>query len=49
MLKFARFIASVTTELTFAAYDQPDIDIPHLRESFALFNNDDSYLRSRAT
>lgn len=49
VLQFARFYAYVMSALTYAAYKERMEFIPHLSEFFAIYNNDDSYLKSRKT
>lgn len=49
VLQIARFFAHVMSCLTFAAYQAQMDCIPHLSEFFAIYNNDNSYLKSRKT
>ncbi len=48
LLHFARYFGSVLTDL---AHDAQSVGlvVPHLSEFFAIFDNDDSYFRSRKT
>jgi hypothetical protein len=48
VLQFGRFFGDVLGELGHLA-QQTLPDVPHLSEFFAIFNNSDSYFRSRKT
>lgn len=47
VLQIARFFSHVMSSLTYSAYQEKMDFIPHLSEYFAIYNNDDTYLRSR--
>ena len=49
VLQIARFYCHVMSALTYAAYEAGMDFIPHLSEFFAIYNNEDSYLRDRKT
>lgn len=49
VLQVARFIGAVFMELTHLSYARGRDDIPNLVWIFAIFNNDDEYLKQRAT
>lgn len=49
VLQIARFYSHVMSCLTYAAHEAQMASIPHLSEFFAMYNNDDSYLKSRKT
>jgi len=49
VLQIARFLASLMTEFTYAAYDAKMPDIPHLSDFFRIFNNPDEYFKKRKT
>jgi hypothetical protein len=49
VLQVIRYWTELIGELGYAAQALPGEDIPHFGEVFALFYNDDSYLRSRKT
>lgn len=47
VLQIARFYSHVMSALTYDAYKNRMDFIPHLSEFFAIYNNEDSYLKSR--
>lgn len=49
VLQVIRYWTELMSELGYAALALPGEDVPHFGEVFALFNNDDAYLRSRKT
>ena len=49
VLQIARFLARVLAELGHAGYALREPLIPHFSEIFAIFLNDDKFLRSRKT
>jgi hypothetical protein len=49
VLQVIRYWTELIRELGYAAQALPGEDIPYFSEVFALFYNDDSYLRSRKT
>lgn len=49
ILQIARFYSHVMSCLTSAAYTEQMGSIPHLSEYFAMFNNDNAYLKNRKT
>lgn len=49
VLQIARFFSHVMSALTYSAYKEQMDFIPHLSEFFAIYNNNDTYLKSRKT
>lgn len=49
VLQIARFFSHVMSALTYSAYEEEMDFIPHLSECFAIYNNADTYLKSRKT
>ncbi|MBH1977754.1 MAG: hypothetical protein I8H67_05240 [Comamonadaceae bacterium] len=49
VLQVIRYWAELIGELGYAAHGLPGEDVPHFGEVFAMFYNEDSYLRSRKT
>jgi hypothetical protein len=49
VLQIARFFSHVMSALTYSAYEERMEFIPHLSGYFAIYNNDDIYLKSRKT
>jgi hypothetical protein len=49
VMQIARFLSKLLAELGYAGYSVKAASVPHLSEFFAIFNNEDSYLRKRKT
>jgi hypothetical protein len=49
VLQIARFIGALLSNLGFAAQSHGLEDVPYLSDFFAIFQNDDAYLRGRST
>lgn len=49
VLQIARFLGRLLSELGYTSYNYPLDTIPHFADFFAIFNNDDNYLRKRKT
>ena len=47
VLQIARFVGKVMSSLGYAAQGQRLEDVPYFSEFFAIFNNQDAYLRRR--
>ena len=47
VMQILRFVARVVSELGYASYKEQLEDIPHLPEPFAIFDNEDRYIKKR--
>jgi hypothetical protein len=46
-MQIIRFLAFLLSDVGYAAHARSLSDVPHLSEFFAIFKNDDNYLRRR--